>query len=113
MLTVALVGAAAACASGASWNAAGVVAALVVAGSAVALTAGAVVPWGGTGLGDQLSSFAAFAAFAVVTSFAIGLTAPRLVALGLPDPVAVLVVCGVAIALALLALEHRLEATGR
>ena len=112
-LTVAAVGAAVACTSGASWNAAGVVAALVVAGSAVAVTAGAAVPWGGTGLGDQLSSFAAFAAIAVVTSFGVGLTAPRLVALGLPDPAAVVLVCGVAIALALLALEQRLEATAR
>jgi hypothetical protein len=112
-LPVGLVGAAAVCTSGTSWNAACVVAVLLIVGSAVALTAGAAVPWSGTGLGDQLSSLAAFAALAVVASVGIGLTAPRLISLGLPGLAAAPLVCGVAIALALLAVAHRLEVTGR
>ena len=73
----------------------GVVAVLVVMGTAVATIAGSLVPWRGDGIGDQLSSVAAFMAVALATSFAIGLVAPRLTTLGLPDPGVAIVLCGV------------------
>ena len=68
----------------------GIVAALVVVGSCVALLAGALLPWRGTGAGDQLTTIAAFAAIAIAASLAVGLVAPRLVSLGVPDAVVVM-----------------------
>jgi hypothetical protein len=63
-------------------------------GSSVALAAGAVMPWAGAGIGDQLTTFAAFAVIAIATSLVVGVTAPRLVTLGIPGPViAVLLAC--------------------
>lgn len=92
---VVAVGVGAGLATGATWNAVGVVALLVVVGSGVGLAAGALVPWSRAGLGDQLSSFTALAVVAVAMGFLVGLVAPRLVALGLPGPaVAVLVGLG-------------------
>ena len=61
----------------------------MIVGSALALLAGSLVPLRGTGAGDQLTTFAAFAALAVAMSLVTGLTAPRLVALGVPDPLVV------------------------
>lgn len=108
-LPVGLVGVGAMLASDFSSSAAGVVAAVVVVGSALALIAGALVPWSGGGLGDQLSSFAAFAAIAIVASLLVGLVVPRLTSLGLPDPLAVVLVCGASIGAALAAVRRRLD----
>jgi hypothetical protein len=109
-LPVAVVGTGAIVASGASWSAAGVVATFVIVGSATALLAGAVVPWSSDGVGDQLTSFAAFAAIAIATSLTVGLGAPRLVSLGLPDAAVVVLVCGASMGAALYALGRRLGA---
>jgi len=112
VLPVAVVGSVAAIASGAGVRIVGIVAALVVAGSCVALLAGALLPWRSTGGGDQLTTIAAFAAIAIAASLAVGLVAPRLVSLGVPDPVVVVAICVVALAAALTALERRLGAGG-
>jgi hypothetical protein len=109
---VAVVGAAATIASGASWKAVGVVAAFVVVGSAVALLAGALVPWTAEGIGDQVTTFAACAATAIATSLIAGLVAPRLVSLGLPDAAVVALVCSASMGVALHALGRRLGAAG-
>ncbi len=90
----------------------GIVAALVVAGSCVALLAGALLPWRGAGAGDQMTTIAAFAAIAIAASLVVGLVAPRLVSLGVPDPVVVVAICVVFLAAALAALDRRLGAGG-
>ncbi len=82
---------------GASSSALGVVAAFVVVGSAAALLAGALVPWSGEGVGDQLTTFAALAAITIAGSLVVGLVAPRLVSFGLPDAVVAVVVCGASV----------------
>ena len=107
---VAVVGTGAMVASGASWSAVAVVAAVVVVGSAAALLAGALVPWSAGGVGDQLTTFAAFGAIAIATSLLVGLVAPRLVSLGLPDAVVVVLVCSAPMGVALHALGCRLGA---
>ena len=107
---VGVVGVGAMVASGASWSAVGVVAAFVIVGSAAALLAGAVVPWSADRVGDQLTTFAAFAAVSIAASLTVGLVAPRLVSLGLPDPVVIVLVCGVSLGAAFLALGRRLGA---
>lgn len=107
---VAVVGTGAMAASGASWTAVGGVAAFVVVGSAAALLAGALVPWSDEGVGDQLTTFAAFAAIVIAASLMIGLVAPRLVSLGLPDVAVVVVVCGASMGAARHALGRRLGA---
>ena len=107
-LPVALVGGVAAAVAGVSWSAVGIVTAFVVVGSAAALLAGCVVPWREEGVGDQVVTFAAFAGIAIVTSLLVGLVAPRLVSLGLPDVVVVALVCGVSIGVSLQALRRRL-----
>ena len=109
-LPVAAVGSVAAVASGARAGIAGVVAALVVAGSCVALLAGALLPWRGTGAGDQMTTIAAFAAIAIAASLAVGLIAPRLVSLGVPDAAVVVAICALLLAGAVAALDRRLEA---
>jgi hypothetical protein len=109
-LPVVAVGLGATAVSGASWRTLGVVAAFVVLGSAAALQAGALVPWRSDGVGDQLTTFAALAAIAIATSLAIGLVAPRLVALGLPDASVVVFVCGAWLGFACHALGRRLAA---
>lgn len=107
-LPVALVGGAAAAVAGVTWSAVGIVTAFVVVGSATALLAGCIVPWREEGVGDQLVTFAAFAGIAIVTSLLVGLVAPRLVSLGLPDVVVVALVCGVSCGAAFQALRRRL-----
>jgi hypothetical protein len=92
---VGLVGVCAAIASGAEAATVGVVAVLVLMATAVATITGSLVPWLGDGIGDQLSALAAFMAGALATSFSIGLVAPRLTALGLPDSAVAIVLCGV------------------
>jgi hypothetical protein len=109
-LPVAVVGSFAAIASGAGAGIVGIVGALVVAGSCVALLAGALLPWRGTGAGDQMTTIAAFAAIAISVSLSVGLVAPRLVSLGVPDPVVVVAICMVFLAVALTALDRRLGA---
>jgi hypothetical protein len=63
----------------------GLVAVLV---AAAATLAGAIVPWRGITMGDQVASFGAFAAAAGGLSAAAGFAGPRLVAAGLPDAAA-------------------------
>lgn len=109
-LPVALVGTFAAVATGVTWGALGFVSALVVLGSAAALAAGALVPWSGEGVGDQLATFAALATVAIATSLAIGIVAPRLVAVGLPGPAVALLACAAVLGTAGTAVRHRLEA---
>ena len=109
-LPVAVVGAGAMVSTGAPWSAVGVVAGIVIVGSATALVAGALVPWSSDGLGDQLTTFAALAAVAIATSVTVGVIAPRLVSFGLPDAVVVVVVCGASIGAAYHALGRRLGA---
>lgn len=94
VIPVGFVGVCTAIASGADGSTAGVVAVLVLMGTAVATITGSLVPWRGDGIGDQLSAVAAFMAVALATSFAIGLVAPRLTTLGLPDPGVAIVLCG-------------------
>jgi len=110
---VVVVGIAAAIASGVDAPAAGVVSILVLLGAALATLAGSLVPWRDDGIGDQLSTVAAFMALALAISFAIGLVAPRLAALGLPDPAIAVLLCGVFSVLAVATLIRRLEAGGR
>jgi hypothetical protein len=112
-LPVVVVGVGAAAFAGADWPAAGVVGALVIAGSAAALVAGAVVPWRGKGVGDQMATFAAFAAIAIASSLLVGLVAPRLVALGLSDVVVAGVVCVAFVGAAGFALGRRLGIPAR
>ncbi len=112
-LPVAVVGAIASLASGASWSSIGVVAAFVVVGSAAGLVAGAIVPWSGEGVGDQLTTFAVLAAITIAGSLAVGLVAPRLVSLGLPDAVVAVLVCCAWLGGALHALGRRLGAAAR
>jgi hypothetical protein len=110
---VAVVGGGAMVVSGADRRTAGVVASLVIVGSALALLAGALVPLRGAGAGDQLTTFAAFAALAVAASLVTGLTAPRLVALGVPDPLVVVLASSLSLGCGLAALRIRLGTSGR
>ena len=111
-LPVAVVGAGAMVSTGAPWGAVGVVAGIVIVGSATALVAGALVPWSSEGVGDQLTTFAVLAALAIATFVTVGVVAPRLVSFGLPDMVVVAVVCGTSMGAALHALGRRLGAAG-
>ncbi len=112
-LPVGVVGVAAGVASGADPSTTGVLCVLVVMGTAVATIAGSIVPWQGDGVGDQLSAVATFMAVALATSFAIGLVAPRLTMLGLPDPGIAVLLCGVFSLLASATLVRRLEGGAR
>ena len=113
VVPVAVVGGGAIVISGADARTAGVLASLVIVGSALALMAGSLVPLRGTGAGDQLTTFAAFAALAVAASLVTGLTAPRLVALGVPDPLVVVLIASLAAGSGLAALRVRLGTVGR
>ena len=106
-LPVAAVGTVALLTSGASWSSVGIVAALVLVGGDIALLAGALVPWQGKGVGDQLTTFAAFAALAMAVSLAVGLVAPRLVAAGAPSALVAGVICAAATGGAVLAVGRR------
>ncbi|MCY7304311.1 MAG: hypothetical protein LH654_15035, partial [Thermoleophilia bacterium] len=112
-IPVGVVGLAAGVASGADPSTTGVVFVLVVMGAAVATIAGSIVPWQGDGVGDQLSAVTMFMAVALATSFAIGLVAPRLTMLGLPDPGIAVLLCGVFSLLASATLVRRLEGRAR
>jgi len=112
-LPVVFVGMGAAAFAGTDWPAVGVVAALVIAGSAAALVAGAAVPWRGKGVGDQMATFAALAAIAVAGSLLVGLIAPRLVSLGLPDAVVAGVICTAFVGAAGFALGRRMGIPAR
>ncbi|WP_114795901.1 hypothetical protein [Gaiella occulta] len=80
--------------SGARGGALASVAAMLAGTVAVAVLAGVLVPCRGGGIGDQLATFAAFAACLAAASVLAGLSGPRLVAAGLPSPVAAaLLVC--------------------
>jgi hypothetical protein len=105
---VALVGVAAGVVSGAPRGSIGAVAGVVVAGASLAVAAGALVPWE-AGAADQLTTFAAFAALAVAVSLGVGVSAPRLVAAGAPDPAVLLLVCTSCLAAAAVGMRLRLE----
>jgi len=109
---VVAVGVVAAAASGAAWSTVGVVGALVVTGSGLALLAGALIPCCGRGAGDQMTTFAALAAMAVAASLTVGLAAPGIVALGVPDSAVVVFVCAISVGGGLVALGRRLGADG-
>ena len=113
LVPVAIVGVVATVVSGASWSAIGAVAAFAVVGSAAGLLAGSLVPWTGEGVGDQLTTFAALAAITIAGSLAVGLVAPRLVSLGLPDAVVAGLVCAAWSGAALHALGCRFGAVAR
>lgn len=95
--------------SGLDWRTVGVVAVLVVVGTAIATITGSLVPWQGDGIGDQLSSFAAFVAVAIATSCIVGLIVPRLTGLGLPDPAIAILLCVLLSCVAIASLLRRLE----
>jgi hypothetical protein len=59
-----------------------------------------------------MTTIAAFAAMAIAASLAVGLVAPRLVSLGVPDAVVAVAICVLFLAAALAALDRRLEAGG-
>ena len=110
---VAAVAAATTGASGTSWGAVGTLTALAIVAAGVALVAGAAVPFGATGAGDQFASFAALVVLALAASLVVGLVAPRLVARGVPDAVVALLVCAAAIVGALHAVRLRLGCVAR
>jgi len=107
-LPVVAIGAAAIVVSSASWGAIGMVAVVVWLATDVAVVAGVVAPWRG-GAGEQLSTFAAFGAIAMATSLAVGVVAPRLVAVGAPDAVVAVGLCCAGAAGATLALRRGFE----
>lgn len=76
--------------------------------AAAAVLAGALVPWRGATMGDQIASFAAFAACAGLLSAAAGVAGPRLVAVGVPDAAAAACVLVVSAALSMGAVVRRL-----
>lgn len=108
IVPVAATGATAIVVSGAPGSTVAVVAALVIVGAAAALLAGALVPWAGEALGDQMTSFAALVGILIAMSLAAGLVGPRLVAAGLPDALVVALVCAAALGAAVPALVQRL-----
>ena len=110
---VGLVAAVAAVGSGVDPHTAGVVVVLVVAASALATIAGSLVPWEGQGIGDQLSSFAAFMGVALAASVAVGLVAPRLTGLGLPDAALAVSLGVLSSGMAIASLRWRLEGGAR
>lgn len=105
---VVAVGTAALLAASASWSAVGTVAVVALLAVDAAVVAGVLLPWG-AGAGDQLSTFAAFGAIAIATSLAVGLIAPRLVSVGLPDPLIALALCSAGASGAIVALRRGLE----
>ena len=111
-IPVVIVGVGALITAGAARNTVGVVASIVIVGSAMALVAGALVPWSSEGVGEQLTTFAVLAALAIAVSVTIGLVAPRLVARGLPDAVVVFLVCVASVGAALHAFGCRLRVAG-
>jgi len=112
-IPVGVVGVVAAIASGVDASMVGVVSVLVVMGAAVATITGSLVPWQGDGIGDQLSAVAAFMAVALATSLTIGLVAPRLKTVGLPDPGIAFLLCVAFSLLANAVLARRLEGGSR
>jgi len=112
-IPVGVVGVVAAITSGVAASAAGVVSVLVVMGAAVATITGSLVPWQRDGIGDQLSTVAAFMALALATSFTIGLVAPRLTTAGVPDTGIAVLLSVVLSLLATSTLTRRLEGGAR
>lgn len=104
----AVVAAAAAVLSGVTATGLAEISAMVVLAGSAATLAGALVPWRGAGMGDQVASFAAFAVCAAALSAAAGAAGPRLVSAGVPDVVAAVLLLGVAVALALAGVVVRL-----
>jgi len=112
-IPVGAIAAVAAIISGVDGHTAGVVTVLVVTGAAVATIAGSLVPWRGEGVGDQLSSVGACIAVALALSLVIGLIAPRLTTVGLPDPGIAAALCVLLSALANTVVVQRLRAGAR
>lgn len=105
---VIVVGAAALVVSPATRSAVGTVVVLALLAVDVAVVAGTLLPWRG-GAGDQLSTLAAFGATAIATSLAVGLVAPRLASLGIPDPAIAFALCCAGAGGAIVALRRGLE----
>lgn len=98
--------------SGASPSAVGEVL-LVAAGlAAAAALAGALLPWRGATMGDQVASFAALAACAAAVSVAVGTAGPRLAAAGVPAAVAAASLLAACTGVSLAAVVWRLRAPG-
>ena len=99
-------------ASGVPPHAVAEVALVAVGLGAAAVLAGALVPWRGTTMGDQVASFAAFAACAGAFSVAAGAAGPRLVAAGAPDAAAAACLLAACTGVSLGAVTRRLRAPG-
>ena len=106
---VLVVGCAAVAVSPTSWGAVGTIAVVVWLAADAAMVAGVIVPWG-AGAGEQVSTFAAFGAVAIAGSLAVGVVAPRVVAIGVPDAATAAVLCCGGAGGAALALLRGLEA---
>jgi len=91
-----------------SRSAVAAVAVVAVMAADAALVAGVLVPWS-RGAGDQLTTFSAFGAVAIATSLVVGLVAPRLVELGVPNAVLAVGFCAVAGTAAVYGLGRGLE----
>ncbi len=102
----------AALASGAPPHAVAELALVAVGLGAAAVLAGAVVPWRGATMGDQVASFAAFAACAGAFSVAAGAAGPRLVDAGVPDTAAAACLLAACTGVSLGAVTRRLRAPG-
>jgi hypothetical protein len=105
--------AAAALVSGAPLQNVGEVLLVAVGIVAAAGFAGALVPWRGAAMGDQVASFAALAVCAGTMSVAVGTAGPRLVAAGAPDAVAAVSLLVACAGLSLGAVVLRLRAPGK
>ena len=102
----------AALASGAPPHAVAELALVSVGLGAAAVLAGALVPWRGATMGDQVASFATFAACAGAFSVAAGAAGPRLVAAGMPDAAAAACLLAACTGVSLGAVTRRLRAPG-
>ncbi len=76
--------------------------------AAAAALAGALVPWRGATMGDQMASFAALAACAGAFSVSIGTAGPRLAAAGIPDAAAAVALLAACTCVSLAAIVRRL-----
>jgi hypothetical protein len=81
--------------------------------AAAALAGGAVVPWRGSRLGDQLASFAAFAVCAGAVSIGGGVLAARVVSYGLPELVVACALLATTGAVGALGVAARLRGAAR
>lgn len=98
--------------SGAPARAVAEVVLVAVGLGAAAALAGALVPWRGATMGDQVASFAALAACAGAVSVTVGAAGPRLAAAGVSDAVAAAFLLTCCVGVSLGAVVWRLRAQG-